>query len=232
MADTATCAQTASDTFCWGNNFYGQLGDGTTGNRGAPVAVKSLSASAQPTAGHRHACAIVGGQASYWGDNSFGQLGNGKFSVAFAPGLALRFDHIRPGQHVRRPPAVAPRASPRRAGRAEGAAPACVPDRGPGDRRARVLAPLAREVGLDEREVDDVLAGDRYAAEVRTDEAIARELGITGVPFFVLAGRLGVSGAQPADVLLGALRRAWADLARPDVVPVVEGAACGPGGCD
>jgi len=94
-----------------------------------------------------------------------------------------------------------------------------------------VLARLATEVGLDEQDVRAVLTSDRYAPEVRQDEALARELGISGVPFFVLAGRLGVSGAQPADVLLGALDRAWADHA-PKLEPFAEGATCGPDGCD
>jgi predicted DsbA family dithiol-disulfide isomerase len=96
-----------------------------------------------------------------------------------------------------------------------------------GDRE--VLARLARDAGLDEAEARDALDGDRYASEVRQDEAVARELGITGVPFFVLGGRLGMSGAQPADVLLGALERAWSERA-PDVF--AEGAACGPEGCE
>ena len=94
-----------------------------------------------------------------------------------------------------------------------------------------VLAPLAVEVGLDAAEVAQLLAGDRYASEVRQDEALARELGITGVPFFVLAGKLGVSGAQPADVLLGALDRAWAEH-KPGLESFAEGATCGPDGCD
>src|SRR6185437_861872 len=63
-----------------------------------------------------------------------------------------------------------------------------------------VLAACAREVGLDEAAARDVLAGDRFSDEVRGDEALARELGITGVPCFVLGGRLAVSGAQPADL--------------------------------
>lgn len=71
------------------------------------------------------------------------------------------------------------------------------------------LARLAADAGLDELEVKDVLAGDRYAEAVRGDEAFAQELGISGVPFFVLAGRLGVSGAQAPEVLLGALNQAW-----------------------
>jgi predicted DsbA family dithiol-disulfide isomerase len=90
------------------------------------------------------------------------------------------------------------------------------------------LVPLAVEVGLPEVEVKDVLATDRYANEVRGDEALARELGISGVPFFVIGGRLGVSGAQAPEVLLGALERGWADHATGEIV---EGAVCGPDGC-
>lgn len=97
-----------------------------------------------------------------------------------------------------------------------------------GDKAA--LLPLAVEAGLDETEARELLEGDRFAAEVRGDEATARELGISGVPFFVLGGRLGVSGAQPADVLLGALERAWSEL--PKLETYAEGAACGPDGCD
>ena len=98
-----------------------------------------------------------------------------------------------------------------------------------------VLVPLAREVGLDEAEVRDVLGGDRYTAEVRRDEALARELGIHGVPFFVIAGRYGVSGAQPSDVLAGALDRAWSELRGKEPEEserFAEGAVCGPDGCD
>jgi predicted DsbA family dithiol-disulfide isomerase len=151
--------------------------------------------------------------------------------TAAGDGLALRFDHIRPGNtfdahrlvHLAHERGVGDALKERllRAYLTEGQAIG----------EPEVLAPLAREVGLDDREVADLLAGDRCAAEVRQDEALARELGITGVPFFVLGGRLGVSGAQPADVLLGALDRAWREL-RPEIVPIVEGAACGPDGCD
>lgn len=71
------------------------------------------------------------------------------------------------------------------------------------------LVRLGAEAGLDPEEARTVLAGDAYAAEVRDDEAVARGFGITGVPFFVLDRRLGVSGAQSSDVLLSALRQAW-----------------------
>jgi predicted DsbA family dithiol-disulfide isomerase len=48
---------------------------------------------------------------------------------------------------------------------------------------------------------------------VRGDEREAARLGISGVPFFVLDRRYGVSGAQPPEVLLGALEQAWAERA-------------------
>jgi predicted DsbA family dithiol-disulfide isomerase len=152
-------------------------------------------------------------------------------ATAAGDGIEMRFDHIRPGNtfdahrllHLAHERGKQDALKERflRAYLTEGQAIG----------EADVLRPLACEVGLDEREVDDVLVGDRYASDVRQDEAIARELGITGVPFFVLAGRLGVSGAQPADVLRGALDRAWSEL-RPEAEPVLEGAACGPDGCD
>lgn len=71
------------------------------------------------------------------------------------------------------------------------------------------LAEVAVAVGLDDVEVKSVLTSDRYADAVRQDEAQARAYGISGVPFFVIDGRLGVSGAQPADTLLSALNQAW-----------------------
>src|SRR3984957_19112263 len=82
-----------------------------------------------------------------------------------------------------------------------------------GDRE--VLVRLASEAGLDAEEVRAVLASDRYASEVRAEEEAARKLGIHGVPFFVLAGKYAVSGAQPADVMLRALEQAWASLPEP-----------------
>jgi len=75
---------------------------------------------------------------------------------------------------------------------------------------ADTLADLAVEVGLDRADAEKVLATDAYADAVEADERTARELGATGVPFFVIDRRYGVSGAQPADVLRQALERAYA----------------------
>lgn len=92
------------------------------------------------------------------------------------------------------------------------------------------LVRLAAETGMDEEQVRAALASDSHAAAVRADEQEARELGISGVPFFVLAGKYAVSGAQPAELFTRALTQAWTDVsAKP--VPLAEGAACGPEGC-
>ena len=95
------------------------------------------------------------------------------------------------------------------------------------------LAQLAAEVGLDAGEVAATLHSDRYAADVRDDEAMASALGASGVPFFVIDGTYGVSGAQGADVLLQAMERAWAES---HPVMVIAGgsddqAACADGSC-
>jgi predicted DsbA family dithiol-disulfide isomerase len=70
------------------------------------------------------------------------------------------------------------------------------------------LARIASDAGLDATEVRDLLAGDRFRDEVRADETMAQELGIAGVPFFVIAGKYAISGAQPTEVLISALTRA------------------------
>lgn len=72
------------------------------------------------------------------------------------------------------------------------------------------LVRLAGEIGIDEQEVREMLAGDRYAVEVRDDERTAGELGISAVPMFVVDRKLGASGAQPPDALLDLLRQGWA----------------------
>ena len=70
------------------------------------------------------------------------------------------------------------------------------------------LVRVAAGAGLDETEAAEVLASGRYADAVRADEAQARAYGINGVPFFVVDGRFGVSGAQPPELLHAALERA------------------------
>src|SRR5439155_23918425 len=75
--------------------------------------------------------------------------------------------------------------------------------------------------GLPEGEVRDVLASERYAAEVRDDERTAAALGITAVPFFAVDRAIGMSGAHPAPVLVEALERG--SSARPAVAMAADG---------
>lgn len=71
------------------------------------------------------------------------------------------------------------------------------------------LARLAADAGLPEDEARELLAGDRFANEVREDELTAQGFGITAVPFFVVDRKLGASGAHPPDALRGLLERGW-----------------------
>ncbi|WP_037763031.1 DsbA family oxidoreductase [Streptomyces sp. 142MFCol3.1] len=76
----------------------------------------------------------------------------------------------------------------------------------------RTQQSLAVEAGLDAAEAREVLENpDAFAAEVRADERLAAELGATGVPFFVLNRRYGVSGVQAPQGFTRALEQAWAD---------------------
>ncbi|MEU0274107.1 DsbA family oxidoreductase [Streptomyces sp. NPDC006307] len=96
------------------------------------------------------------------------------------------------------------------------------------------LARLGVAAGLAEEEVREVLADATvYADDVRTDEEEAARLGATGVPFFVLDRRYGVSGGQPAEVFTRALEQAWQGRALQPLGPAGDdegAAACGVGG--
>ncbi len=94
-----------------------------------------------------------------------------------------------------------------------------------------VLRRVAVDTGLDPARVDQVLAGHEYVDAVREDVAQARAFGASGVPFFVVDRRYGVAGAQPVEVLVEVLGKAWAD-AHPSMALVgADGEVCGPEGC-
>lgn len=107
--------------------------------------------------------------------------------------------------------------------------------------RVRLLE-LAVEAGLDRDEAEAVIADpDAFADEVREDEREAQELGATGVPFFVLDRRYGVSGGQPAELFRQALEEAWRTRPQSPKLASVPGLGpdevgqsdevCGPDGC-
>ncbi len=87
-----------------------------------------------------------------------------------------------------------------------------------------VLKKIAADCGLDGKEVEEVLNSERYAAEVRADEMEAARLGIHGVPYFVIGGKYGLSGAQPPEILKQAINDALAD-------ENFSGMTCGADGC-
>jgi predicted DsbA family dithiol-disulfide isomerase len=72
-----------------------------------------------------------------------------------------------------------------------------------------VIADAASGLGIARDRVEEVLAGDEYAAAVRADEAEARRIGVTGVPFAVFGGRTALSGAASSDGYAKAIEQAW-----------------------
>ena len=97
-----------------------------------------------------------------------------------------------------------------------------------------LLRRTTEKVGLDPDAVDAVLAGREYADAVEDDIREAAALGATGVPFFVIDRKYGVSGAQPAEVFTQVLERAWNE-SHPrlqGVAGVQTADSCGPDGCD
>ena len=73
------------------------------------------------------------------------------------------------------------------------------------DRDRGALADLAAEIGLDRAEALDALESGRFAGDVAADIAQAQAYGIQGVPFFVIDGKYGVSGAQEAETFANVL---------------------------
>jgi predicted DsbA family dithiol-disulfide isomerase len=71
-----------------------------------------------------------------------------------------------------------------------------------------VLCHLAADAGLDRFEVETFLAGDEGVGELRLEEERGRRQGIDGVPHFLIAGRVALSGAQHPEIILGAIEGA------------------------
>ena len=87
------------------------------------------------------------------------------------------------------------------------------------------LMQLGKDVGLDANEVKTMLDTDLYAAEVNHDIYEAQQVGVRGVPFFVLNNKYAISGAQESALFLQALTQVWSEIE--NNVPITEGATCG-----
>ena len=97
-----------------------------------------------------------------------------------------------------------------------------------------VLREVAVDAGLDAARVAEVLGSREFEADVHADIEQAQSYGATGVPFFVIDHKYGVSGAQPTEVFTQVLEKAWAE-SRPQIEVLASGVEggheCGPDGC-
>ncbi|RZK80816.1 MAG: DsbA family oxidoreductase [Pedobacter sp.] len=71
------------------------------------------------------------------------------------------------------------------------------------------LTELGAGIGLDKTAITAMLRSDDFTKEVRDDEQTAQNIGVRGVPFFVFDQKLAVSGAQPPETFLGAMKQAF-----------------------
>lgn len=95
------------------------------------------------------------------------------------------------------------------------------------------LLQIAKEIGLDEKEATDVLNSTTYSNEVEQDINEAQQVGVRGVPFFVIDRKYAVSGAQESETFLGALTKAYEE-SKPilESLNANEDNTCGPDGCE
>ena len=95
-----------------------------------------------------------------------------------------------------------------------------------------VLVAVGVAAGLDEAAIRAGLDDPEVTREVQADVAAAGQIGIQGVPFFVLGPKYGVSGAQPTEAFAPALSQAWSET-QPSIQTIGgdDAAACGPDGC-
>ena len=100
----------------------------------------------------------------------------------------------------------------------------------------QTLINLGKEVGLDETAVKKTLEEQEFSAYIEQDIAEARNIGVTGVPFFVFDRKYAVSGAQPEAAFLDILNKAFSEWFAKQELPhleVLEGQSCGTdGNCD
>lgn len=96
-----------------------------------------------------------------------------------------------------------------------------------------ILSGLAAQIGMDKEAVASFLAGDEESLEVQNDIQEAQNLGISGVPFFVIDRKYAISGAQPVETFVDALTEAYEkDKPKFEVKGTSNADACGTEGCE
>ncbi len=90
----------------------------------------------------------------------------------------------------------------------------------------KILAELFASYGWDEAKIENILANDDLGYAVRQEINHFQQMGVSGVPFFIINNKYGISGAQPAEVFVQALTQV-----REEALEAVTGEVCGPEGC-
>lgn len=75
----------------------------------------------------------------------------------------------------------------------------------------QTLLEIAESLGLNAKDLAAQLEAGAFADDVKADISQAQQIGVTGVPFFILDGKYGISGAQPAEVFTNALNEVYAE---------------------
>jgi len=158
--------------------------------------------------------------------------------VAVGEGLAYDFDSLVVANSLRGHELIHLAASHGRQDEAKEALLSAHFEHGEDIGDVEALVRIGDSVGLDTDEVRATLADGTFAQAVQDDIAQARRYGISGVPFFVVDEKYGVSGAQPTELFTQVLDQAWGEANPLTMVSAptatgtrAEDAACGPDGC-
>ncbi|HXU27686.1 MAG TPA: DsbA family oxidoreductase [Bacteroidia bacterium] len=95
----------------------------------------------------------------------------------------------------------------------------------------KTLIDLGTRIGLDANEVEQMLTSQTYAAEVQADIQQAQQIGVSGVPFFVINRKYAVSGAQESTTFLQTLNKAYTEKVELNQTNNTA-AVCTPDGCE
>lgn len=86
--------------------------------------------------------------------------------------------------------------------------------------KTQSLIDIAVEHGLERNETEQFLNSDKLAAEVKLEEQLNHQRGISGVPFYIINNKYGVSGAQPTDIFVNALTEIGGETAAAEACDV------------
>lgn len=92
-----------------------------------------------------------------------------------------------------------------------------------------VLLALGKSIGIEEKELNEILQSGQFSDKVNEDIKAAQDIGINSVPFFVFNDKYSVSGAQSSEVFLQTIEQAWMEFAEERITPdliIAQGQQC------